>query len=557
VDRATEQCARRALVRHGAATEEKDMQDAKTRPSNVSETIIPFEQVETQLRTKAGREDLPRGLGERPAQWYDPNPQQFTREQRGHTTLLFGGLTAVHDRLIEAGLASLGYKARALPCPDNASLQAGKEFGNRGQCNPTYFTVGNLIKYLVYLRDVEGQPTEEIIKNHVFVTVGACGPCRFGSYITEYRKALRDAGFDGFRVLLFQNSAGIKQSSSDAGLALTPKFFITFLKCIVAGDVLNTMGYRIRPYEAVPGSTNAALERCQAIVSEALRGGRSAWRALRRCRKVFKRIAVNRLQAKPKVAIIGEFWAMTTEGDGNYRLQQFLEAEGAECDIQLITNWALYSLWELQYDTREHMLLQRRAHEVQAVQDEAPVKKLFLLRLGRFLLERSFYSLARAVGLRDYHLADMDELAAISHPYYPNQLRGGEGHMEVGKVIQAVTHKKAHMVISVKPFGCMPSSGVSDGVQSLVTARYPEANFLAVETSGDGAVNVHSRVQMVLFKARKKAQEEFDAALGRVDTDRDAALRKLSAKVWLKDALRYPRHSVAGTAANAVYEAIN
>ena len=24
----------------------------------------------------------------------------------------------------------------------------GKEFGNRGQCNPTYFTVGNLVKYL-------------------------------------------------------------------------------------------------------------------------------------------------------------------------------------------------------------------------------------------------------------------------------------------------------------------------------------------------------------------------------------------------------------------------
>lgn len=533
------------------------MPNAKTRPSSVSQTIIPFEQTEIQPHAAAGRENLSHGLGASPAQWYDPNPRQFTREQRGHTTLLFGGLTAVHDKLVEAGLASLGYRARALPCPDNASLQTGKEFGNRGQCNPTYFTVGNLVKYLAYLRDVEGHGTEEIIKNHVFVTVGACGPCRFGTYITEYRKALRDGGFDGFRVLPFQNSAGIKQSSSEAGLALTPKFFITFLKCIVAGDVLNTMGYRIRPYEVVPGSTNAALEQCQAIAGEALRGRRGVWRALRRCRKVFQRIAVNRLQAKPKVAIIGEFWAMTTEGDGNYRLQQFLEAEGAECDIQLITNWVLYSLWELQYDTRERMLLRRRAHEAQAVRDEAPVKKLFLLRLGRFLLERGFYALAHAAGLRDYHLPDMDELAAIGHRYYPNQLRGGEGHMEVAKVIQGATHKKAHMVISVKPFGCMPSSGVSDGVQSLITARYPEANFLAVETSGDGAVNAHSRVQMVLFKARKKAQEEFEAALARVDADRDAALRQLSARAWLKDALRYPRHTVAGTAANAVYEAIN
>jgi len=40
----------------------------------------------------------------------------------------------------------------------------------------------------------------------VFFTAGACGPCRFGMYEAEYRLALRNAGFDGFRVLLFQQS---------------------------------------------------------------------------------------------------------------------------------------------------------------------------------------------------------------------------------------------------------------------------------------------------------------------------------------------------------------
>ena len=28
---------------------------------------------------------------------------------------------------------------------------------------------------------------------------------------------------------------------------------------------------------------------------------------------------------------MGEFWAAMTEGDGNYNLHRFLEAEGAEC----------------------------------------------------------------------------------------------------------------------------------------------------------------------------------------------------------------------------------
>jgi predicted nucleotide-binding protein (sugar kinase/HSP70/actin superfamily) len=58
------------------------------------------------------------------------------------------------------------------------------------------------------------------------------------------------------------------------------------------------------------------------------------------------------------------------------------------------------------------------------------------------------------------------------------------------------------MTVSVKPFGCMPSSGVSDGVQSLITARFPGTIYCAVETSGDGATNFYSRVQMYMFKAR-------------------------------------------------------
>ena len=44
---------------------------------------------------------------------------------------------------------------------------------------------------------------------------------------------------------------------------------------------------------------------------------------------------------------------MTTEGDGNYGLQRFLEAEGAEHDIQLVTAWLLYMIWEGRYDTEQ------------------------------------------------------------------------------------------------------------------------------------------------------------------------------------------------------------
>src|SRR3989337_839463 len=74
-----------------------------------------------------------------------PAEKPFTKDQRDSTTILFGGLTYNHDYLIEGALQGMGYNAKYLPVPDNHSLSVGKEYGNRGQCNPTYYTVGNLI----------------------------------------------------------------------------------------------------------------------------------------------------------------------------------------------------------------------------------------------------------------------------------------------------------------------------------------------------------------------------------------------------------------------------
>jgi len=148
----------------------------------------------------------------------------------------------------------------------------------------------------------------------------------------------------------------------------------------------------------------------------------------------------------------------------------------------------------------------------------------------------------------------MDAVAEVAAPYYNNDLRGGEGHMEVGKLILNVVKSKATMTLSVKPFGCMPSSGVSDGVQSLINEKFPGTIFCAVETSGDGAVNFQSRVQMYLFKARQAAQVEFDKALA------DTGLTVEKLKSFLAENPRYAsplhksNHYAATTSADLVYE---
>ena len=494
------------------------------------------------------------GLGSARAHFTDPNPQHFTRAQRPKTTVLVGGLTIAHDYLISATLAGLGYRVETLDNPDNSALQLGKEFGNRGQCNPTYFNVGNLVKRLQELRE-KGQSAKQIVDGYVFVMPGACGPCRFGSYVTEYRKALRDAGFDGFRVLLFQQQGGFQQvTGDDPGLDLNPTFFVSLLFAIMVGDAVNAIGYRMRPYEVQPGATDAALADCKRTLADMLRNRSNPVLALLACRRRLATVEVDRTQIKPKVAVIGEFWAMTTEGDGNYGLQRFLESEGAEVDIQIVTNWVLYNIWEHTWDTRQRMLLRTDDKANKGLAGVHAQQKLATLWLADKALRVAFKSIAGILGLHDYYMPDMDEVAEEARELYNNHLRGGEGHMEVGKLVMNVKHKKATMTLSVKPFGCMPSSGVSDGVQSYVTERWPSAIFLPIETSGDGAVNVYSRILMMLFRARTAASAEFAQTCQQYGVTPEEVRQFVYKNRRFASPFFWPRHRVATTASDLVHE---
>ena len=225
-------------------------------------TPAPLVEEEIARRVAAERLRLVRtaGLPEKPIEhFHRPMERLFTAEERDRVTILFGGFTWKHERFIEAVFRGCGYRCQMLPNPDVAAFQTGKEFGNNGQCNPTYFTVGNLIEFLRSL-EAQGLSRQEILDNYVFFTAGSCGPCRFGMYESEYRMALENAGFGGFRVLLFQQDHGVKAASGNPGLKFSADLGMGQLNALNLGDVINDMVYQIRPYEVAPGATGEAIK---------------------------------------------------------------------------------------------------------------------------------------------------------------------------------------------------------------------------------------------------------------------------------------------------------
>jgi predicted nucleotide-binding protein (sugar kinase/HSP70/actin superfamily) len=511
------------------------------------------EVIRQRLEEERRRLEKEAGIEKRaPQQFHKPVENPFTKSQRDRTTILFGGLTWKHEQLIHGALESLGYKCEALPVPNKKAFQLGKEYGNNGQCNPTYFTVGNLVEFVQGLEE-KGMSKQEIIDKYVFITAGACGPCRFGMYEAEYRLALRNSGFDGFRVLLFQQGGGLNQAEAEAGLEMNLDFFLGILNAMNIGDVINDVAYQIRPYEVNEGETDRVLEESMNLLHEAMRKkqpwtlegklnsllgktgfagtaeylgkflnqlyGDDYTAALNEVRERFNNIAVDRTRVKPLVKVTGEFWAQTTEGDGNFNMFKFLEKEGAQVLVEPIGTWIMYMIHQAKQQTKDERgldLIQQGVSKWNLAKVLGSrmnsQQKLAKLSAAEAIFKREYHRLVDSLGGIAHHLADQYELQRLGHPFYNSRAGGGEGHLEVAKNIYYSNKDLCHMVLSLKPFGCMPSTQ-SDGAQSAVVTHFKDMIFIPIETSGEGDVNAHSRVQMALGEAKVRAKNEMKRVL--------------------------------------------
>src|SRR5215475_8390078 len=281
---------------------------------------------------------------------YTPRP--FTRAQRDSTTVLFGGLHWRLERLLQAVLENSGYKARILPVATKEDLLTGREVADIGQCCPTSFTTGNLVNFLKKKSGEIGPA--EVSRRYVFLTAGSCGACRFGQYHQSYELGLKNAGLDAFRMFLMAQDQMDQKAAMGDGLNLSLPMTLGCLWAIFCTDLVQDLEYQVRPYEVEPGRTNAVARESveylhDVFVSQRSRGPwRSiAWylttphfaKALKDVRRKFAAIEVDRLRPKPVVKITGEFYLQTVEGDPNYNIHRWLEAEGAEVYPAAITVW--------------------------------------------------------------------------------------------------------------------------------------------------------------------------------------------------------------------------
>jgi predicted nucleotide-binding protein (sugar kinase/HSP70/actin superfamily) len=361
------------------------------------------------------------------------------------------------------------------------------------------------------------------------------------------------------------------------------------------GDLVTDAGYQIRPFEVNKGDTDAAIGECMDYLHEILKKhrrfslegkmgafvknlpkvgstaeyvgkfldqlyGTEYTDALKMVGERLAKVQVDRTRVKPIVKITGEFWAQTTEGDGNFNMFKFLEREGAQVLVEPIGTWIMYMIHQAKQAKRDRKgVTEDEAMPAtwridKRIKNELRVRKTTSkLTVAEAIFKREWNRLREALNNIPHALTDQYELQRMGHPFYNSRAGGGEGHLEVAKNIYYSNKDLAHMVLSLKPFGCMPSTQ-SDGAQSAVVNLYKEMIYLPVETSGEGEINAHSRVQMALGEAKVKAKQEVTRVLEEAGITMDQVREYQAEHPELQSGLYKVPHykGVIGSAANFV-----
>ena len=402
----------------------------------------------------------------------------LTKRNKIYTVLKIdevNSLGAARIRL-EPALASCGYNLKILPSTPEC-LDYGLKYVNNDACYPSLLVVGQFMQALL--------SGEYDLDKVALIITQTGGGCRATNYIGFIRRALENAGMSQIPVISM--SAGIEKNP---GLKINLKLAHRAIQALIYGDVFMRVLYRVRPYEAVPGSANALHEKWLAIVQKSVQNGNKAEfkRNIKNIVKEFDELPLKDVK-KPRVGIVGEILVKFLPLANNF-LVDLLEEEGAEAVCPDLLDFFMYSLYNANFKA------------------EYLGKKKSSARINNFLIRylESYRKVAKdalAASTRFEPPTPIETLAGYASPIVSCGNQTGEGWFLTGEMIELI-HSGVSNIVCAQPFGCLPNHVVGKGVIKELRRQYSNTNIVAVDYDpGASEVNQLNRIKLMLSTATK------------------------------------------------------
>ncbi len=355
-----------------------------------------------------------------------------------------------HQALVET-FKKVGIRAYGLPPADEEVLKIGRGNSTCKECLPLQTTVGSMLNYLWNHR-----PKGEVT---AYFMPGAGGPCRFGQYNVFSRRLIERYQIPDVAVLTLNAANGY--------MGLGDRFTLPAWRAIIIGDVM---------YEIWSTLLTAAQDRESALEVfyrqwESLVGViHKPWRAIRKqIDSVVKELARIPLKMSyeeiPKISLIGEIYVRNDP----ISLQQLVEKmadRGFIVRTSQTSEWIKYVDWLIK-------------HRIEGDKPDIPFWIRYYVKRH---FDRKIRNLLAPSGLFFHEVLQVEDLIHAGEKFISPMLTG-EAILTVGAALHEILHPSCG-IISIGPFGCMPSRVAESILSESFTAG--EKLELLLKNNGDG-----------------------------------------------------------------------
>ncbi len=311
------------------------------------------------------------------------------------------------------------------------------------------------------------------------------GPCRFGQYGPFMKMVLEEMGYGD--VVLVSPTC---EDGYDGVGEHADELLRTAWRAMVAGDLLQKLLLRVRPYETEKGAADRAFREalgilCRAVETPGERKGEKLAGivgSLRVGRELLLRVPADFSSPRPLVGIVGEIFCRLN-AFSNDDVVRNVEEAGGECWISDVTEWVWYT------NADYHRELKRHGKTLSLEMLRATLKCHFQRKDEHAIVD------VFETDFRGYEEAhDIREVMELARPYLIPEGALGEMLLSVGKSVY-LYRKGADGILDINPFSCM-NGIVSEAVYPRVSR---DCDGLPVRVLYFDGTHVDRRYELEIF----------------------------------------------------------
>ncbi len=427
-----------------------------------------------QMKREAGKEEKPKDLPE-------PYKVKFSKRDAKEKIVLVPNTSHAFSQIMAAALATQGLKAVPLEVGRERAIALGKKYVHNDICFPAQIVIGEVLAALESGKYDNAQ---------VAVATGKyIGDCRLTHYAALLRKALDDAGYKDIAIV---TNDDVDYHRLHPGFKMNLLSSLKLAAALPMIDVMEELLRKIRPYEKVKGSADAAFEKGMDCIVEGIGHGIGGIKkAFAKAVDLMKSLDYDRSVLRPRVLIVGEYLLNFHPG-ANRDIELYLEKNGFEIIEARMADVIQKNYFAQNAQIKENDLTRPLGEKLMM----AVVNQFFEIAhswTNKIAKSHPLYKKA----------ARLSEIAKGSDSIIYHTFDSGEGILIPGEIIHYAEEGCKNFII-LQPFGCLPNHIIGRGVTKKLKELYPDAQILPLDYDPDVSfANIENRLQMLIMNAQK------------------------------------------------------